>query len=156
MIPVLYHIKNWICKNEVYNIVGYMKFWWWKHAIVISGLAIRLGPLDGQVISMIDFHHWDPKYTSWSLHVEFVMNESESGVVFSQDYPIFPCYEFHSTTFFIVASCISFNFICPGMLYQSGHSCIAQTYNCQGFTSFHLWSSIWPDMRVGLDHAQTQ
>ena len=42
-------------------------------------------------------HHWGPEFSSRSLHVGFLVDETGSGKVFLGVSPIFPYHKFHST-----------------------------------------------------------
>ena len=68
---------------------------------------------------MLALHRWSPEFMSRSLHVEFVVDESESGYVLLEDSPVFnlPQISFHQ---FLHPHFTNFvNFICLVLLRQA-------------------------------------
>ena len=68
------------------------------------------------------FHCWDPKLTSLSLHMGFIVDELESGHVLLEDSPICKCHKFHFITFSIFISSNLFISFHPSLYwcYRSG------------------------------------
>ena len=74
-----------------------------------------------------------PEFASRSLHVDFVVDETESGFVFPRVFPVFPLPQISFHQFSTLISLISFHLIssAPVMVHQSvvGRHCHSQTIN---------------------------
>ena len=89
----------------------------------------RLRAANGYVIVS---HRLGPEFSSRSLHVGFVVDETESRLVFSLGFSLFPCHIFHSTISLYSSHFVSFHFIrpCDGASDVVGHHpCYPQIFN---------------------------
>ena len=50
-------------------------------------------------VSKLASHRWGPEFASRSLHVGFVVDETEPEYGFLRVCPVFPCQKFHSTIY---------------------------------------------------------
>ena len=133
LISPYYFDKNLIyCNINVFSSIYYSEYF---------NTSARPRGASGQTLASL---RWGPGFTSRSLHVGFVVDETGSGQVFAGFLPFSPTTNF-IPPFLILISSISFHFIspCDGASGVVGrHPCHSLTYNI----GLHRISSLDPTL----------